>query len=276
MTQVLRTLIVDDSEADALQLSYLIEQDYLSVAKCEVASTRKAALEWLNPERHQPFEGIIADLNLPDSEGLETFRSLRAAAPQAAIIVLSGRGDTRQLRDLIIEEGAGGYLEKGKVSPKQIFETLRDAIELQRTTARLTVGEKLVLDESERRASAYVAEARRNEGADHMMVLQAETLQAMLKSNHGLHSSVAKLAEKLGELQGQMRGAGDFMREFKDRLDETEATGRHTQLDLATTKKDVETNAKRIGAIFSLVGTILGYAFAEREAILEFLRSILG
>ena len=37
----------------------------------------------------EPIDLVLLDLNLPDSEGLETIRQFRQAHPEAAIIVLS-------------------------------------------------------------------------------------------------------------------------------------------------------------------------------------------
>ena len=55
---------------------------------------------------------ILSDLTLPDSQGLETFNTLHAHAPQTPIIVLSGLDD-EALAVETVEKGAQDYLVKG-------------------------------------------------------------------------------------------------------------------------------------------------------------------
>jgi len=274
---VIRILIIDDSETDALQLSYLIEQDYSREAKCEHATTRKSALDWLDPTRHAPFDVALVDLNLPDSQGVETFRAIRAAAPSTACVVWSGRRDARDTRDLLIDEGAAGYLDKDNVDVHQVFETLRDAVEIGRTAARLPRHDKLILEESERRAQDYLAEAEKHD--DQSRLLQARLLTSIMKSHSGLHTMVARLAGQQGEIQGKFETMFSHMREqqelLEDRIDDADATGRQTVLDLATTKEQVLANRRRIGAIITASAT-LGFGLGEREAVFAFLQALFG
>jgi DNA-binding response OmpR family regulator len=54
---------------------------------------------------------FLLDLGLPDGDGFEVARSLRAAVPRAGIIILTGRGDNvDRVRGLF--EGADAYLTK--------------------------------------------------------------------------------------------------------------------------------------------------------------------
>lgn len=54
---------------------------------------------------------FLLDIGLPDGDGFEVARSLRAAVPRAGIIMLSGRGDNvDRVRGLF--EGADAYLTK--------------------------------------------------------------------------------------------------------------------------------------------------------------------
>lgn len=71
---------------------------------------------------------VLLDLYLPDSQGLDTVKRIRAAAPQVPIVVLTGQGDD-DLADMILESGAQEYLEKDELRPRVLFRAIRYAIE---------------------------------------------------------------------------------------------------------------------------------------------------
>src|SRR6266852_9106094 len=62
---------------------------------------------------------ILADLNLPDSSGYETFLRVRERAPGIPIIVLTGLDDDH-LAVRAVEDGAQDYLVKSLIQPKLI------------------------------------------------------------------------------------------------------------------------------------------------------------
>ena len=58
------------------------------------------------------YDVILLDLGLPDAQGLEAIRRIRAAASRAPLVVLTGHDDdTMAVRAL--QEGAQDYLIKG-------------------------------------------------------------------------------------------------------------------------------------------------------------------
>lgn len=56
---------------------------------------------------------ILLDLSMPRADGLQAIPRLRRAAPESAIVVLSGF-DGRRLRPQVLAAGAVGYIEKGE------------------------------------------------------------------------------------------------------------------------------------------------------------------
>jgi signal transduction histidine kinase/ActR/RegA family two-component response regulator len=70
---------------------------------------------------------VLLDLSMPVMDGLEALPEIRALAPAARIIVLSGFGAT-QMTERAIEAGADGYLQKG-VSLGRILDYIRDMID---------------------------------------------------------------------------------------------------------------------------------------------------
>jgi len=70
-----------------------------------------------------PFDLILLDLNLPGAGDLEALASVRAAFPQAPIVVLSGEDDPRMIR-ATIEQGAMGFVPKSS-TPEILINALR-------------------------------------------------------------------------------------------------------------------------------------------------------
>ena len=83
-----------------------------------------AALERLGLDR---MDVVLADLSLPDSQGIETFRQLYRHPSRAPIVVLSGLDDEAMaLRT--VEEGAQDYLVKGQFDSALLVRSIRYAI----------------------------------------------------------------------------------------------------------------------------------------------------
>jgi len=78
-------------------------------------------------KQHQ-YQMVIADLNLPDGQGLETFFKVKAMAPEAAIVVMTGVDDP-DLARRAVKEGAEDYLVKGELSPVRVRQSLAHALE---------------------------------------------------------------------------------------------------------------------------------------------------
>jgi diguanylate cyclase (GGDEF)-like protein/PAS domain S-box-containing protein len=79
---------------------------------------------------------VLADLDLTDAAGLEGVRSLCAAAPRVAVVVLTIAGDD-QGGLAALQAGAQEYLAKGPIDPLLLARTLRYAVERRRTADTL-------------------------------------------------------------------------------------------------------------------------------------------
>jgi diguanylate cyclase (GGDEF)-like protein/PAS domain S-box-containing protein len=71
---------------------------------------------------------ILADLGLPDTQGLESVRRTHAAAPHVPLVVLSGQDDESMALQAL-KEGAQDYLIKGQIEPRELLRALRYAVE---------------------------------------------------------------------------------------------------------------------------------------------------
>src|ERR1700676_1178404 len=73
------------------------------------------------------IDAILLDLNLADTQGLETFRRVQAAAPQVPIVLLIGLED-HTLAVRMVREGAQDFLIKQQVDCEPLAHVLRNAI----------------------------------------------------------------------------------------------------------------------------------------------------
>jgi len=125
MSERLHVLIVEDNPADAdLMRDALPETGHIrfhseSVPRLSEALARLAT---------GGIDLVMTDLGLPDSQGLATFRKLRQAAPDLAIIVLTGNDD-QEMAVAAVREGAQDFLVKGQISGDMLVRAVRYAIE---------------------------------------------------------------------------------------------------------------------------------------------------
>jgi CheY-like chemotaxis protein len=269
-----RFLIVDDNHDEALQLSYLITSDFSKEAECEFASNRTDALEWLDARKHKPFHATLLDLNLPESRGVETYRAVRAAAPEMPILIWTGRNDERGLRDLLIDEGAAGYLEKGKVSHRQIFQDLRDAARRAQTCVRMPLEDKQLLVETERRGQAYVEEVRSSNPPKSEQA-QAAAINALIKLHVSQTKHSAQTSARLEKTLEDVAAVRGHVSRLEDRLADAEETGRHTALNLSTVQTTTERNKWLLKRI-ALALAIIAYTLNEGGDLLDKILPLLG
>ncbi len=101
----MRILIVEDSDTLARGLLAVLKGDGYAV---DVVGDGASAIAVLTTER---FDLVILDLNLPDMDGLEVLRALRARQNEVSVLILSARGE---LGDRVqgLDLGADDYLTK--------------------------------------------------------------------------------------------------------------------------------------------------------------------
>ena len=101
--------------------------------KVVAVESLKRALDYL---ANEPADVVLLDLRLPDSQGMETFVSLHAQAPNVPIIVLSGMSD-EQMAVEAVRLGAQDYLVKGQFEAGLLSRAVRYAIERHRMREEL-------------------------------------------------------------------------------------------------------------------------------------------
>jgi serine phosphatase RsbU (regulator of sigma subunit) len=121
----LRLLLVEDDDGDALLVREMLA-DGLPGALVERAATLADAVR-----RAPDAECVLLDVGLPDAEGTRSVEKVTAAAPQAAVVVLTG-ADSERLGVASVMAGAQDYLVKGNVDDQVLVRSVRYAIERQR------------------------------------------------------------------------------------------------------------------------------------------------
>jgi phosphoserine phosphatase RsbU/P len=125
MAGTIPVLLVEDNAGDARLIQMLLAES--GQGRFELRRTeRLAGALRLMDERE--FDAVLLDLSLPDSQGLETFRRLRAHAPGVPVVVLTGLDDETAAVQAV-QDGAQDYLVKGQVAGgRQLVHSLRYAV----------------------------------------------------------------------------------------------------------------------------------------------------
>lgn len=128
-----RVLLVEDSPIQAKVVMAKLSAAWDGALPAHAASLSEA-IEALRAAA--AFDCVLLDLGLPDADGLEALKRIRALAPEIAIVVLSGDED-ETLAVLAVREGAQDYLVKGQVGDGHIARAILYAIERKRQEAEL-------------------------------------------------------------------------------------------------------------------------------------------
>lgn len=138
-------LLVEDSPSDA----FLVEETLTEVGVVRFDLERVArfseAEEILGRQR---FDVILLDLNLPDTEGVDTLVRVRDLAGPIPIVVFTGL-DNEAVGFRLIQEGAQDYVIKGQFQGNLLIRSIRYAIERKRIEE--------ALKEADRRKDEFLA-----------------------------------------------------------------------------------------------------------------------
>ncbi len=136
----MRILLIEDNPGDALMIQEQLSQVGGEPFALEHRTSLAAGLERLAADR---FDLVLADLGLPDSQGLQTVEEVRRAHPNIALVVLTGLEDEETgLR--AVQMGAQDYLVKGEVGGLSLARVIRYAVERKRAEEAL-VRERILL-----------------------------------------------------------------------------------------------------------------------------------
>ena len=152
-TPTFRVLLIEDNPGDALLVQTALADHVpgmfaiIGVERLADALARIAA---------EPFDVVLCDLGLPDSDGLDTALAVMDRAEVLPLVVLTGSHDAAVGR-AAIRRGAQDFLVKGESSGALIERTLRFAIERKRLEIALRAANETL----ERRVAARTGELHR-------------------------------------------------------------------------------------------------------------------
>lgn len=103
----MRVLVVDDHPVVRKGIIHILEEDP-GVETCVEAGSSAELMERLAGER---WDVVVLDINLPDRNGLDVLRDLKATYPRLPVLVLSVYPED-QYAVMALRAGAAGYLPK--------------------------------------------------------------------------------------------------------------------------------------------------------------------
>lgn len=124
----MKILIVEDDPDDALLVKKMFDKAWLQGHKKFELWNCYSINEALIFLKTKEIDGIVLDLGLPDSTGIDTFHKLKESGKDIPVIVLTGMEDEAVAMDSL-KAGAQDYLVKGEFESSLLIKALKYAIE---------------------------------------------------------------------------------------------------------------------------------------------------
>jgi len=139
--QATHVLLIEDNPGDAdLVRLRLVE----SKSDVDVSCVNRLS-DGIQSLKEQSPSVILLDLNLPDSQGAETYRKVLEQAPNVPVVILSGQDD-EALAMKALHQGVQDYLVKGSISSSGLDRAMRYAVERQALLRSLEMSRKQQLE----------------------------------------------------------------------------------------------------------------------------------
>src|SRR5262245_9119520 len=122
----IKVLLIEDNPVQAKMIERLLKESPSPAFDIHIAGRLSEGLEKIHSE--SGVDVILLDLVLPDSEDLETFARVHAAAADLPIVILTGIDDVATAARAV-ELGAQDYLLKSKADQASLWRSIRYAIE---------------------------------------------------------------------------------------------------------------------------------------------------
>jgi len=226
-------LIIEDDLQQSQMLSDYLDQHQMQVSCCGNGSDGIRMLQ------ERPFDALILDVGLPDIDGFEVCRRIRAFT-ELPVLMLTARGDEMD-RIVGLEIGADDYLPK-PYSPRELLARLR---------AILRRGQQRYDGQGKEKIFRFGSlEINR---AAHLATLAGEPLQ--------LTAYQFDLLCLLAEHAGHVMSRDQIMDGLKGH--ELEAFDRSIDVHISRIRSQIEANPKQPRRILTVRGT--GYVFARQQ-----------
>jgi serine phosphatase RsbU (regulator of sigma subunit) len=169
--RALPVLLIEDDPGDAMLVREMLQE-----AGSQVDLTWVQTIAEAKPKLTPDTRCVLLDLQLPDAAQFSGLDAVLAAAPRAAVIVLTGFTDQARGVDAVAH-GAQDYLTKAQLEPELLSRTIRHA--LQRRTTQDTARE---LADSRARATEN---ARLERGLLPVAITRDDSIQVVARYRPG-------------------------------------------------------------------------------------------
>jgi len=139
----IKLLLVEDEKSLAKYLQISLQDEAGNIFNVKNASYLSEAMDFAEKEN---FDVVLLDLNLPDSNGMDTLIKFRERFPDIAVVILTGMED-KEFSLRAVKEGAQDYLIKGETEAGVLVRSIFYAIERNRFIIDRRKG-RLELEES--------------------------------------------------------------------------------------------------------------------------------
>ncbi len=230
-------LMIEDDESLSAMVGEYLGGFGMKVSTRPTAAEGLAVLRHGEPDEPGEFDGLILDVMLPDLDGFEVCRRVRAES-DIPILMLTARGDEMD-RIVGLELGADDYLPK-PFNPRELLARLRAILRRSRRTgssptARLRFG-RLEIDQDARLV--------RVDGHERWLTSYQFELLSILALNAGRVMSRDALMDR-------MRG------------EDLEAFDRSIDVHISRIRAAIEDDPKHPRRIITIRGA--GYVFAKNQ-----------
>ncbi len=178
----IRVLIAEDQSLVRRGLVAIVNMEECALVIGEAADGAEAVEMW---RRLRP-DVVLMDLRMPETDGLDAIRLIRAEDPQAAIIILTTYDHDEDVY-AGLRAGARAYLLKD-VQPEELFKCIR-AVHRGETYLQSKIASKLALRVQEEALTdrevqilGLLAEGKSNKGIAQTLFISESTVKTHLKS----------------------------------------------------------------------------------------------
>ena len=138
----IKILLIEDNPADVAFIEEMLNEipNHPYILK----STRTLS-KGISLLKESIFDVVLADISLPDNDGLENIKKTKATSPDTPIILLTGLDDM-DIASKAIQKGAQDYLVKGKISADLLVRSIKYAIERKKIEKKLSDANRKLQD----------------------------------------------------------------------------------------------------------------------------------
>jgi CheY-like chemotaxis protein len=134
MKTKIKILLIEDNLGDVRLVQESLRETKSTPIEWAFADHLENAFEKI---QKTPFDIILLDLSLPDSQGLDTFLKLHNRVPNLPIVILTSTDDELLALEAV-QKGAQDYLVKGQTPSDLLMRAIRYAIERHQLKQKLS------------------------------------------------------------------------------------------------------------------------------------------